>query len=158
MQVVVDTNVWVKSKEDIYCNRFLSNLAFSNDSLVLDYENVMLAEYKDEVKDIYSEMYYSKISEEKRIAWVSSKLDSKYKEKLAELGFHEEEDQAFVGAAMNADKCIAENSDTDYGIFPKENYRSEEEYQTKKAVAEYMKNTMKLKVKTPEDIVENGWV
>lgn len=158
MQIVVDTNVWVEMNKDIYCNKVLSDLAWGKNILVLDVEGSIISEYFDEIPSLDKEMYYKKISIEKRITWVSGKIDNKHKEKLKELSFHEDEDHVFVGAAMNADKYIIEQSDSDYGIFPKEKYRSEEEYQQKKRVAEYMRNVMGLLVRTPEDIVKNGLV
>lgn len=151
LQIVIDTNVWVHVKDDLDCNKFICDLAFSENSVVLDYEGIIWGEYSDEIPDIYTNMYYKRISEQNRLVWISNKLGEKHRKKLIELGFHEDEDLAFVGAAMNTDKIIIEcsNGDRDYGICPRENCRSDKEYQSKVRVAQYMNKVMNLNVKTP---------
>lgn len=150
MQLVIDTNIWVRAlieeEYDEWCDyTLISFMQQEEHQLVLDDKREMQGEYEDNVKS--SRKYQRlmlQLGKQHRLLYTSSHLPKKHIKKLDELKFHEAEDRIFVGAAYNTDhKIITE--DSDYGV------HGEEE---KKGVYEYMKQEMNLQVLTAEQAME----
>lgn len=150
MQLVIDTNIWVRAlieeEYDEWCDYALISFMQKRDhQLVLDDKREIQGEYEDNVKA--SRKYQRlmlRLGTEQRLTYTSSHLPNKHIKKLDELKFHEPEDRVFVGSAYHTDgKIITE--DSDYGV------HGEEE---KKAVYEYMKQEMNLQVFTAKQAVE----
>ena len=106
--------------------------------IILDFEDHIRKEYMNNLST--NERFikiYSALEQQGRINFVSGKLDNKHKHKLISLGFHEVEDHAFTGAAMNSDKCIV-TEDSDYGKGSNKKANSPE----KQVVLKYMTDEM----------------
>lgn len=150
--MVIDTNIWIRRFEDaeyqVNCDLALSKFVSKPEELLyMDYEEVMLREYRDNLKGNRSfELFWKQLSQNGRISWVSSKLDHKHKQALLKRGFHEPEDHIFVGTAMNADHRII-TDDSDYGA------NGEVE---KQAVFEYMQEQMGLQVFSSQRYIDEG--
>lgn len=148
MRLTIDTNIFKKAFDEAEystnCDTFVIGTFFGNPdhSLTLDFEDSIRKEYWNNL--ISSQRFtkiYAALELQGRIEFVSGKLDRKYKEKLVSLGFHEPEDHAFVGTAMNADKILI-TEDSDYGKGSNARARTPE----KQTVLKYMVNNMDMQV------------
>ncbi len=150
-QIVIDTNIWVKSicdKEfDYDCDMALHKfMADEEQVLVLDENGVIDREYRDNVKGKRFEIMMRELERKQKKTFVSGKIDNKHKKRLLEIGFHEEEDHVFVGVAMNSGKMIV-TEDSDYGAKGEEG---------KQAVFTYMKDEMGLHVLSAKEYNKLG--
>ena len=112
--------------------------------IALDCEHKILTEYENRLKSVrrHYQAYYKRFQTNNKFVYYSSKLAQKHLGELEKRGFHEKEDQVFVGVAMNADKIIVSN-DGDYGIEIDENKKDALQ---KQKVYEYMTQEMGLKL------------
>ncbi|MCD8059438.1 MAG: PIN domain-containing protein [Bacteroides fragilis] len=153
-KIVIDTNIWLKAMDTDFYNGncdFALHKIIKNPQwhIALDDRKCIKNEYD---KNIYKylteprryEHYWKKLYGEQRVYYTFSKLDKRHKEQLKRRGFHEPEDQIFVGTAMNADKVIV-TEDSDYGV------HGEPE---KQAVATYMQGEMRLQVYSAEEFLK----
>jgi predicted nucleic acid-binding protein len=147
MRLVIDTNIFIKafdmSQYTIQCDSFVMGLFNKeNHGIILDFEDEIRSEYWDNLST--NERFikiYTELEHQRRISFVSGKLNNKHKKRLIELGFHEPEDLAFVGATMNADKIII-TEDSDYGKGPSR----EAQVQEKQIVLAYLSKEMVMQV------------
>ena len=151
MQVVIDTNIWIKALANdndynLTCDRVLLGFLNKHDlQIALDAEWKMEKEYMDNLQE--SRRYQCimcQLEHEQRKTWSSSHLPQKHLNKLEELQFHEPEDRIFVGVAYNTDKQII-TEDSDYGVHGEED---------KRETYHYMKNEMNLSVYSAEQALE----
>lgn len=151
MQLVIDTNIWIKalSNDDDYdltCDRVLLGfLNKGNLQLALDDKWEIENEYMDNLQN--NRRYQSimcQLDKTQRKTWNSSHIPQKHLNKLDELKFHEPEDRVFVGVAFNTDKQII-TEDSDYGVAGQED---------KQEIYSYMKDEMELNVYSAEQALE----
>jgi hypothetical protein len=148
MRLTIDSKIWVcafsENREEwsFDCESFLYKFIDSSHSLAVDYERKVLKEYDDNLKrNERYRAFYRRLDSSHRIEFVDSSLISKHKGSLLALGFHESEDQVFVGVASNSDKTIiTEDSDYGKGSNPKAKEPG------KQAVLKYMTAEMGLRV------------
>lgn len=128
----------------IVIQNYINNV--NNEVLCLDCNKVIMNECgrntSGDFYRIYSLCY-------DRIQHVSENISDEFTTKLKELGFHEASDLCYVGVALNADRIII-TLDGDYGLYPDDYYRSEDDARAKHNVAEYMKCYLNLNVFTSE--------
>ncbi len=148
MRLTIDTNIFIKAFDEaeysMDCDIFVIGSFVSNPerSLTLDFEDSIRKEY---CKNLSSNQRFIKIYTalelQGRISFISGKIDKIHKDNLISLGFHEPEDHAFVGTAVNADRILI-TEDSDYGKGPNQKAQTPEKIQ----VLQYMSDTMKLQV------------
>ncbi len=147
--IVIDTNIWVNACVDKYydidCDDALAMFLHNQQlKLALDYQGEIEREYRDEIRDNRRfELRMKELARQNRKCWVDSKIVPKVKQELCQLGFHEEEDQVFVGTAMHSDKIVV-TVDSDYGA------KGEPE---KQRIFAYMRDYMGLTVLSAEKFV-----
>jgi predicted nucleic acid-binding protein len=126
MKIVIDTNILVNAfveNEPIHTLvvHGLLLTPFLTNQLCLDVENVIKDEYENNVGTLNSfRKWYLRVREEKKVYFVSHKLNRKDKDCLSGYGCHEATDHAFVGVAFNSDKILI-SEDSDFGKGPKGN-------------------------------------
>ena len=157
-KIVLDTNVWVYALSDeefeIESAMVISEVAKRDDmQIAIDYEGKILTEYERNIgaQNRMYQMYHKRFYEQKRFVYCSSNLIRKHEDELNRKGFHEPEDQVFVGVAMNADKIIVSN-DSDYGIVVDE---KQKDACQKKEAHEYMTQKMGLQLYTSRMYMES---
>ena len=117
MIVVIDTNILRKAVADNSWEHVcvLVNLNTFNHYLAVDYENLLLGEYQDELGSyLLFQKWYTETVKRNHIYYCSHHLTNKHKKELIRLGFHEPKDMIIVGLAWSADKYIV-TEDSDFG-------------------------------------------
>ncbi|MGM0882444.1 MAG: hypothetical protein ACQEXQ_15570 [Bacillota bacterium] len=153
MIIVVDTNILVKGfieKDPATLFTFLTTFYNRKAQLLpLDYEGVVMKEYRDNMKDDpLFQKWFVHLQNSNQIQYVNGTLDLKIRKKLLELGFHEETDQTFVAVSLNSGKIIV-TEDSDYGK------GKEEKAIEKQAVLDYLTVKLGLEVYDVNEICSN---
>jgi hypothetical protein len=150
MIFVIDTNILVKGFiENDLATMFSFIHAFFIDpekKIALDHNRVMLGEYSTYLdgEDLFQK-WFVHLQHSNQIYYVSGALTNGTREKLLELGFHEESDQTFVAAAINTDRIIV-TEDSDYGK------GNEIKAKDKQEVLAYMVDKLNLKVFDTDEV------
>lgn len=152
-RIVIDAGVWNHwhnvTDEDTSSFEVIENYIQSkNDEILcLDEDGIIMKQCGRNTSGDFYRIYMMCYD---RIDMVSSEMPGDIIDELkTKLGFHEDSDICYVGVAMNSDKIII-TLDGDFGIYPDEYYRSLKDANAKHAVANYMKNELKLRVFTSE--------
>ena len=157
--IVLDTNVWRRAlRDDDFCvkDAVVLNIFVSKDNLGLavDNQGKIMEEYRDNVGGRKFELYFKQLRDSQRVFYYDSKLSNSQKEKLEEIGFHEAEDQIFLGTAYHADKILI-SSDGDYGI---EIDWNKKDAKKKKLVYEYITDKMQIALLTSKQCVDTEYL
>lgn len=155
MNTVLDTNILVKGFIDCEPDCLATLYTYYNNDglkIVIDCadsngDQVVLSEYRKNLsEDIAFKKWFVAITCNCQIEYFSGKLERRIKDKLDDLGFHEETDQKFVALALEADKYIV-TQDSDYG---KGNNPKAQESE-KQAVLKYLTEELNLKVRDAKE-------
>ncbi len=150
--IVIDTNIWVNALGTVKNPEYMMNCSFiiysfmqiRNCALVLDYDNVMKAEYNDNLgKSRDYQQIFLQLEFESRIHKTNGKLPFKTENDLNKRHFHEPEDQTFVAAALNAGKHII-SDDSDYGTRPDKKKCNQE-------ANKYIKDVLGIKLENSDE-------
>ncbi len=151
MDTVIDTNIFVHAKDmdkdyGMNCLMFLSNFLQCTDKMALDYQDVIMREYRDNriEGDSFLQKFFIEMHRQNRFTFGDSSISKKQRDKLIQLSFHEPEDHVFVGVALSTDKTIV-TDDSDYGVHGETD---------KQQVYEYMRDELQLTVFNSEQAKE----
>jgi len=117
MRVVIDTNILVGAAKDLSTDHIavLTLLYIFKQSLMLDYEEVLLGEYRDNVgRCVLFQKWYQAMQTGQLICWGNGHLPQRMAAELRRRHFHESEDQVVVALAVHGDKYIV-TEDSDFG-------------------------------------------
>jgi len=117
MRVVIDTNIIVKAIEDGEPEHTMTIhlVIYKRHKLVLDYENKLLEEYRDNLQNRkLFQKWFKTVEIASLIEWSDGHLSQTHTQNLTRLGLHEEEDHVIVALAWHTDKYVV-TEDSDFG-------------------------------------------
>lgn len=152
MRVVVDTNIIVKAVKEHEPDHLGVILSIrQKHTLVLDFERRLLGEYEDNLgREALYRKWLKELERQTRIEWSNGHLDNAHRQRLIQLGLHEEEDHVIVALADHTDRYIV-TEDSDFG--KGDSVRA----QAYMGVLSYLTGTMGMTVHTAAEAVLCLW-